>query len=72
MCLDGPEDTLHWNLAELAEKAGTQTPARVIPSLLRGFSAPVILDAPLSDRPTGWCCWPMTAIRSTAGRPGAA
>jgi len=46
--LDGPEDTLHWNLAELAEKAGTQTPARVIPSLLRGFSAPVILDAPLS------------------------
>src|SRR6056297_3287039 len=47
--LDGPEDTLHWNLADLAAKAGTQTPTHVIPSLLRGFSAPVILDAPLSD-----------------------
>jgi aminopeptidase N len=46
--LDGPEDTLHWNLAELAANAGTQTPTRVIPSLLRGFSAPVLLDAPLS------------------------
>jgi aminopeptidase N len=25
-----------------------------------------------SPPPTGWCCWPMTATRSTAGRPGAA
>jgi aminopeptidase N len=46
--LEGPEETLRWDLAKLAEAAGRPVPDRVIPSLLRGFSAPVILDAPLS------------------------
>jgi aminopeptidase N len=45
--LDGPEDTLHWDLAELAAGADRPVPDRIIPSLLRGFSAPVILHAPL-------------------------
>jgi aminopeptidase N len=40
--LDGTEDTLSWPLADLG------APNRVIPSLLRGFSAPVLLDAPLT------------------------
>jgi hypothetical protein len=40
--LDGTEDTLSWPLADLGH------PQRVIPSLLRGFSAPVLLDAPLT------------------------
>jgi aminopeptidase N len=46
--LDGPETTLEFDLADLASRAGIATPDRVIPSLLRNFSAPVILDAPLS------------------------
>ncbi|MGP1356785.1 aminopeptidase N, partial [Roseicyclus sp.] len=45
--LDGPEARLDYDLAALAAAAGRPVPARVIPSLLRGFSAPVILDAPL-------------------------
>ncbi|MCU4653841.1 aminopeptidase N [Roseibacterium sp. SDUM158016] len=50
--LDGPEMTLEWDLAALAAEAGLDVPDRVIPSLLRGFSAPVILDAalPAEDR----------------------
>ena len=54
----------------LAAQAGVAVPDRVIPSLLRGFSAPVILDAPLSARGSAGACWPMTPTRSTAGRPG--
>jgi aminopeptidase N len=46
--LDGPEAVLDFDLAALAAKAGVAVPERVIPSLLRGFSAPVILDAGLS------------------------
>ncbi|MBF9061375.1 aminopeptidase N [Rhodobacterales bacterium HKCCSP123] len=46
--LDGPETELEFDIAALAGKAGVAVPGRVIPSLLRGFSAPVILDAPLS------------------------
>ncbi|MDG4648083.1 aminopeptidase N [Roseibacterium sp. SDUM158017] len=46
--LDGPEETLRWDIAKLAEGADCPVPERVIPSLLRGFSAPVILDAPLT------------------------
>ncbi len=42
------EQTLSFDLKDLAAKAGVETPEAVIPSLLRGFSAPVILDAPLS------------------------
>ena len=49
MELDCPEDTLRFDLAGLAATAGVAVPDRVIPSLLRGFSAPVILDAPLSE-----------------------
>ncbi|NKX44683.1 aminopeptidase N [Roseicyclus persicicus] len=46
--LDGPETTLEFDLAGLAARAGVPVPDRAIPSLLRGFSAPVILDAGLS------------------------
>ena len=46
--LDGPEVTLDFDLGALAAKAGAAVPKRVIPSLLRGFSAPVILDAKLT------------------------
>jgi len=46
--LDGREATFDFDLAAMAERAGVPMPDRVIPSLLRGFSAPVILDAPLS------------------------
>jgi aminopeptidase N len=46
--LDGPETELEFDIAGLAQRAGIAVPDRVIPSLLRGFSAPVILDAPLS------------------------
>ncbi len=46
--LDGREAVLDFDLAAMAEQAGTAVPERVIPSLLRGFSAPVILDAALS------------------------
>jgi aminopeptidase N len=46
--LDGPETELAFDIAGMAERAGIDMPDRVIPSLLRGFSAPVILDAPLS------------------------
>jgi aminopeptidase N len=46
--LDGRETTLDFDLGALAARTGTALPDRVIPSLLRGFSAPVILDAALS------------------------
>ncbi|MHA7886862.1 aminopeptidase N [Roseicyclus sp.] len=46
--LDGREAELDFDIAGMAERAGVAMPERVIPSLLRGFSAPVILDAPLS------------------------
>jgi aminopeptidase N len=46
--LDGPEAELEFDIAGMAEATGIAVPDRVIPSLLRGFSAPVILDAPLS------------------------
>jgi aminopeptidase N len=41
--LDGTEDTLRWPLKDLGGPN-----AAPIPSLLRGFSAPVLLDAPLT------------------------
>ncbi|MEJ6395142.1 aminopeptidase N [Gymnodinialimonas sp. 2305UL16-5] len=40
--LDAPEMVLSWPMADLGH------PADATPSLLRGFSAPVILDAPIS------------------------
>ncbi|MEM9754863.1 MAG: aminopeptidase N [Pseudomonadota bacterium] len=43
--LDTPETTLRYDLAGLAAAAGIETPARAIPALLRGFSAPVILES---------------------------
>jgi len=46
--LDGREAEMAFDIAGMAEQAGVAVPDRVIPSLLRGFSAPVILDAPLS------------------------
>ena len=46
--LDGREAEMAFDIAGLAAQAGVAVPDRVIPSLLRGFSAPVILDAPLS------------------------
>ena len=46
--LDRPERVVDFDLAALAAQAGVGVPDRVIPSLLRGFSAPVILDAPLT------------------------
>ncbi|BDW85824.1 aminopeptidase N [Roseicyclus marinus] len=46
--LDGPELTLDFDLDEMARRACIARPDHVIPSLLRGFSAPVILDAGLS------------------------
>jgi aminopeptidase N len=45
--LDGPELRLSWPLADLGR---TAPPSRIVPSLLRGFSAPVILEAPLGAR----------------------
>ncbi len=44
--LNGPQRTLRFDLATLA---GGSAPVQVVPSLLRGFSAPVVLDAPLSE-----------------------
>jgi aminopeptidase N len=41
--LDGAQDTLRWPLEEIGGPNATP-----IPSLLRGFSAPVVLDAPLT------------------------
>ncbi|AHM05581.1 Membrane alanine aminopeptidase N [Roseibacterium elongatum DSM 19469] len=46
--LDSPEVSRSWDLADLAQAAGVSVPQRVIPSLLRGFSAPVVLDAALT------------------------
>lgn len=46
--LDQAEVMIPFDLAALAAQAGRPLPERVIPSLLRGFSAPVILEAPLS------------------------
>lgn len=43
--LDAPEMTLRFDLDALAQAAGIPVPGRVVPSILRGFSAPVILDA---------------------------
>jgi aminopeptidase N len=45
--LDSPSIDLEFDLAEMA---GGTAPAHVVPSLLRGFSAPVILDADLSTQ----------------------
>jgi hypothetical protein len=42
-----------------------------VPSLLRGFSAPVLLDDGLDDAAC-WCCWRTTATPSTAGKPASA
>jgi aminopeptidase N len=42
--LDAPSVQRHFDLKALADAAGIAVPDRVIPSLLRGFSAPVILD----------------------------
>ena len=44
--LDGPSRSVAFDLAALA---GGTAPAHVVPSLLRGFSAPVILEADLSS-----------------------
>ncbi|PWK62096.1 aminopeptidase N [Roseicyclus mahoneyensis] len=46
--LDSRETVLDFDLAKMAAQAGIALPDRVIPSLLRGFSAPVILDAALT------------------------
>ncbi len=46
--LDSRETVLDFDLAKMAAQAGIAVPDRVIPSLLRGFSAPVILDAALT------------------------
>jgi len=46
--LDSPEMELRFDLASLAEQAGIPVPSRVVPSLLRGFTAPVIVEADLS------------------------
>ena len=46
--LDQAEVVIPFDLAALAAEAGRPLPEAVIPSLLRGFSAPVILDAPVS------------------------
>ncbi|WP_439138124.1 aminopeptidase N [Roseicyclus sp.] len=46
--LDQAEVVISFDLAALTAGAGRALPERVIPSLLRGFSAPVILEAPLS------------------------
>ena len=46
--LDSAEAVIPFDLAALAAQAGRPVPERVIPSLLRGFSAPVILEAALT------------------------
>ena len=46
--LDQAEVVIPFDLTALAAEAGRPLPEAVIPSLLRGFSAPVILDAPVS------------------------
>lgn len=46
--LDQAEAVIPFDLSALCQAVGRPLPDRVIPSLLRGFSAPVILDAPLS------------------------
>ncbi len=54
-----------------AELHASRTSARKPdPSLLRGFSAPVILTAKPAPR-NAPSCWPTTPTRSTSGRPGA-
>ena len=40
-----------------------------VPSLLRGFSAPVILSRRTARRASCWSCSATTATRSTAGKP---
>ncbi|MEM1273706.1 MAG: aminopeptidase N [Pseudomonadota bacterium] len=42
--LDGPELVLEHDLSALSDAAGIAVPDRVVPALLRGFSAPVILE----------------------------
>jgi aminopeptidase N len=49
LVLDTPTASHAFDLAALAKKAGVAVPDRVIPSLLRGFSAPVILETTLSS-----------------------
>jgi aminopeptidase N len=57
------QSTQTWVFSGLGEP--TATP---VPSLLRGFSAPVVLD---DGRPRGRtaCCWRTTTTPSTAGKP---
>ena len=52
-----PAQTFEWEL-----------PARPVPSLLRGFSAPVILERADDRRPSAPSCSPTTATPSTSGR----
>ena len=69
--LDAAGDALAEGVLELTEASQTFTwdlPARPVPSLLRGFSAPVILEPP-SPRPSAPSCSPTTATPSTGGRP---
>lgn len=49
MEIDSPEAELRFDLAALAAEAGVPVPRRIVPSLLCGFSAPVILDTALSS-----------------------
>ena len=57
--------------ARRAQTFEWELPARPVPSLLRGFSAPVILERADDARPSGRSCSPTTPTRSTSGRPGA-
>jgi aminopeptidase N len=46
--------------------------AEPVPSLLRGFSAPVVLDCDYTDAAAAARCWRTTPTPSTAGKPGSA
>ena len=56
-----------------AELRPSSTSTRApVPSLLRGFSAPVRAGRRPGRRRRCWCCWRTTATPSTAGKPASA
>jgi aminopeptidase N len=71
MAADGRELATGMHVLTSATETLTfdQIESAPVPSLLRGFSAPVVLDTDYSDDQL-LTCWPTTPTRSTAGKPG--
>ena len=57
---------------EAASSPSSTSTSEPVPSLLRGFSAPVHPGRRRWPTPTCWCCCSTTATPSTAGRPASA